>query len=520
MRVKYGRNVAMAVFLAAIVIVLATSFFMTPLTISDSDPSTYVVVPLLMLPLFALFTIKANPIPKVSRKDIAAGSALFALFIVTTLALRFALSFEFISYRIDLLLLPIAIAALAALTFGLENVPKFKGILLYSLLASPAVLMPVLSLYSAFTTFNAQIIFQIMKPFVAGAIYAAPGTISANGYNIGIGQACVSIGIFIALALFVIPLAYLYDGKATRKILWVFGALALLFLLNVFRMLGVAYVWLTYGPNVTVAFIHEFIGAFLFYIVIIVMSLAAGKFGLSLGLYSPKSKNAAARQRKSPGAAASKYAVLAVALALLFPLAYAYETAGYSTAINVSPIALSSRVTFNYSTPEIARQVGALTDGQNFSSMALASADGRYVVFSLSNSTVNAMTPLILLATAPSPSIVGNFKKNNTVLGELSFLDSNGIEETVTSLRSNGTEFFIYSADMPLLFPNVSSTVAGIYVIMQDGMLHNATCGSNYNPFENAFPNAEAALLYNATLRLRISQALCISHRLVWSNAI
>lgn len=136
MRVKYGRNIAMAVFLAAIVIVLATSFFVTPLTISDSDPSTYVIVPLLMLPLFALFTIKTNPIPKVSRKDIAVGSALFALYIIITLALRFTLSFEFISYRIDLLLLPIAIAALAALTFGLENVPKFKGVLLYALLAS------------------------------------------------------------------------------------------------------------------------------------------------------------------------------------------------------------------------------------------------------------------------------------------------------------------------------------------------------------------------------------------------
>ena len=419
-----------------------------------------------------------------------------------------------------MLLLPIAIAALAALTFGLENVPKFKGVLLYALLASPAVLLPVLNLYLAFTTFNAQIIFQIMKPFVTGASYVVPGTISANGYSIGIGQACVSIGIFIALALFVTPLAYLYDGKATRKILWVSGALALLFLLNIFRMLGVAYVWLTYGPNVTVAFIHEFIGAFLFYIVIIVMSLAAGKFGLRLGLYSPKSKNVATKQRKGLVAAASRYAALAIVLALLFSLAYAYETAGYSTAINVSPIALSSRVTFNYSTPEVARQVGALTDGQNFTSLALASTDGRYVIFSLSNSTVNAMTPLILLATAPSPSIVNNFKKNNTLLGELSFLDSNGVEETVTGLRSNGTEFFIYNTDMPLLFPNISSTIAGIYVITQDSMLHNATCSAYYNPFENAFLNAEASLRYNMTLRQRISQALCISHRLVWSNAI
>ena len=82
-----------------LIILLASSFYITPAGISDTDPSTYVVVPILMLPLFVLFTFKSEMEPKVKRKDILIGIALFAIFLSLTVVLRILFSFYFISFR-------------------------------------------------------------------------------------------------------------------------------------------------------------------------------------------------------------------------------------------------------------------------------------------------------------------------------------------------------------------------------------------------------------------------------------
>src|SRR5271157_1589082 len=215
---RYDGKLGIAVFLIAAVVLLSTSLFITPLSVSDTDPSTYVIVPTLMLPLFVLFSAKAGADPCVGRRDILIGSAMFAAFILITSFLRFFLSFFFVSFRVDLLLLPLALASLAVLLFGTENLGKFRGVILYALFASPPVLFFILKSYNAFTSLNTVIVYGLLRPFVSGVRYVAPMTISANGYYIGIGQACVSIGIFIALALFLVPIAYLYDGKDSKKV--------------------------------------------------------------------------------------------------------------------------------------------------------------------------------------------------------------------------------------------------------------------------------------------------------------
>ncbi len=246
---RYDGKLGILVFLIATVVLLSTSLFITPLAVSDADPSTYVIVPMLMLPLFVLFSLKAGADPDVGRRDVAIGSAMFAAFILLTLFLRFYFSFLFLSFRMDLLVLPLALAALAVLLFGTRNLGKFRGVILYALFASPPVLFLLLESYNAFTSINSVIVYGLLRPFVAGVKYVAPITISANGYNIGIGQACVSIGIFIALALFLVPVAYLYDGKDSKKAAWVASGVALLFAFNIFRMLFVSYEWLAYGPS-------------------------------------------------------------------------------------------------------------------------------------------------------------------------------------------------------------------------------------------------------------------------------
>lgn len=505
----YGRNLGMLVFLIATVVLLSTSFFITPLSVSDTDPSTYVIVPTLMIPLFVLFSLKTSPDPRAGKRDIAVGVAMFAAFMLLTVFLRFYLSFFFVSFRVDLLLLPLALASLAVLLFGIENLAKFRGVVLYALLASPLVLFPIINSYNAFTSANTVIVYGLLRPFVSGVRYVAPITISAGGYYIGIGQACVSIGIFVALSLFLVPIAYLYDGKNSKKVAWVASGVALLFAFNIIRMLFVSYEWLTWGPSGIIALIHASAGVILFYIAIIAMVLAAGRYGLTL-----MAKGKARKTRKPRGSRG----LWPVPIALALSLVYACATLNYAGALNVSPLALSNGVAFNFSDAAIAHSVAGTLGGGNFTYLAMVSQDGSYVFLSLTNKTINASAPVVMIMARPGGNIINGIVNNGTVRGRFEFLNDNGASEEVRDVVSNGTEFFVYGTDVPFVLKDLSSSVAGVYLIIPGGVLRGTACGSEqYGPYDIALNlfNAES---YNQTARGNALRALCVSERIVWSR--
>lgn len=508
---RYDGKLGILVFLIATVVLLSTSLFITPLAVSDADPSTYVIVPMLMLPLFVLFSLKAGADPDVGRRDVAIGSAMFAAFILLTLFLRLYFSFLFLSFRMDLLVLPLALAALAVLLFGTRNIRKFRGVILYALFASPPVLFLLLESYNAFTSINSVIVYGLLRPFVAGVKYVAPITISANGYNIGIGQACVSIGIFIALALFLVPVAYLYDGKDSKKAVWVASGVALLFAFNIFRMLFVSYEWLAYGPSDIIALVHATAGVFLFYAAIIVMVLAAGAYGLSLG-----AKAEPRRKRKQKGGAGPW--PTAVVLALAFALVYAGTTLGYSGALVVSPLALANGVAFNFSNAGIAHSVSGIVGGRGFNYSVVPGQDGTYVFFDLSNRTINSSEPAVLLVARPGLNITGSIESNSTVEGRFGFLNANGASEEVDDVISNGTEFFLYHTVMPLSLGDMSTSIADVYVILPGSAVRGSACAAGYDPIYAVALNAFNAESYNGTERDGALKALCISEGIVWSQ--
>ena len=63
-------KIYIAVFVLSILIMLANSFFATPSSILDTDPSTYIIVPIVMLPLFSIFIFKNKINPKAKRLDL------------------------------------------------------------------------------------------------------------------------------------------------------------------------------------------------------------------------------------------------------------------------------------------------------------------------------------------------------------------------------------------------------------------------------------------------------------------
>jgi exosortase/archaeosortase family protein len=510
MALRYGRGIGIAVFLVAVIVLIAPLFLTTPFSISDTDPFSYVIVPLLMIPLFVLFSAKGLPEPNVRARDLAAGSALFAAFILIALSARFYLSFLYASFRVDMLLLPLAFAALATLLFGLDRIKNFRGLMLYSVFASPAVLFLVLNSYGAFTSFNTLIVYDFVKLFVPSASYLAPLSISANGYSIGIGQACISLGIFAAMALFLVPIAYLYAGKAARKVLWVSSGVALLFVLNIGRMLTVAYAWLTYGPSSTIALVHASAGVILFYVATAAMVLVAGKYGLSLSKAVAPSKQG---KRKEPGG--GKIYLWSILLALVFSALYLLATASPSAALPTSPVVLANVVAFNFSNKGIASLVTGMIGRGNFTSIAISDPSGRYVLFDLSNRTISLSSPVVVQVSGQNPAVMKDIASNSTVVGELEMVSGSGVSETLLDAISNKTEFVVYNTNIPLALQGASSTIAAVYVLIPSSVLRNSTCTAGYNEAYYLLLNGLGGGSANATVRRNLLTSLCISERIV-----
>jgi len=506
--IKYTKTFAIVALFLVTLVMLSTSLFITPTTISDSDPSTYVIVPILMLPFLVLLTMKNKPEPNVQKKDIVVGVLAFAAFIIATVFLRIYFSFNFIGFRIDMLLFPLAFFACVSLIFGLRNIGKFKAIMLYSLLASPAILYPLISASGAFTQLNSLAVYEVVMLFVPAVTYAAPITINANGYAIGIGQSCVSLGIFIALALFLIPVAYFYEGKLKNKILWLASGIVLLLVLNLIRMIGISFIWLAYGPDQTALLIHNLIGVALFYAVIVIMILVSRFYGLGTNMMKKKE---ARRRSKQKGC------VCVILVALAFSLIYLFLTLNYSSALKISPASLITKTSFDFNNIQISRTIAGILNKGNFTSFVSSNEKGDYAVFSLSNSTINATSPLVLLTTVPNKQITDTIEHNNTLIGKMLFFNSKGITEQVLDVSSNSTEFLVYNTNMPMVLANSSSVIAGLYVIIPREQLANVTSCSSYDIVYSVLPNIANPALYNQTVRQNMIAAECMANKILWS---
>ncbi|MGC9037235.1 MAG: archaeosortase/exosortase family protein [Candidatus Micrarchaeia archaeon] len=501
-RSKMDNTEAFVVFAISIFAITLSSYFITPLTIEDTNPETYVIVPILMLPILSFFYIFSNIKPSGDRLSLAIGITAFVIFEILVIAARFWLSFMFLAFRVDLLLFPLAIFALATIIFGIKNVRRFKALMLYSLFASPAVLWPLLRLDPAIAKANTIAIFAVLSLFEKGLRYIAPITISSPVSIIGIGDTCISIGFFIALFFFLMPIAFIYAGRASKKALWITSGILLLLLFNYLRMLGISAYWLAYGYNNTVLLIHEFIGSILFYLTIVIMLLIAGKFGLH---FTNKKTYAKERRRK-------KQDYKAYAFALLLSVSYFALTYNYSTAMTIPTIALANQTALNPHNSSISRLISSSLLEKGLKNIYVGTAYG--IGFFAWNNSINSSNPLLLYIARPGIGTTKGILANNTLKSRIWSFDSNGTTGELYDIIANGSEFFVYRTRVVFTLYNTSSVVANAYVIVPKYLVHMQACkGIDYA--YTFFYNIANPYYYNETERSRLLSAYCIARNMM-----
>ncbi len=486
------------IFAIGITLLLANNIISTSPTISDTDPSTYIIVPMLMLIPFAVFMYKTGIKPDVKRADILVGLIAFLLFVLGTLYLRFQLPLTAQTLRSDMVLFPLAIASFVALIFGIKNIHRFWPMMMYSVFASPVLLKFIFDLNMSFASLNTQIVYSVLHILYKNVSYIAPITINFNGSLIGIGEACAGIGALIAILMFLIPVAYFYNGKIARKLYWLVSAVLLLFILNLIRMFSISALWIYYGFGETASFIHLFAGILLFYLAIIIMILIADRFKITFPVSKTKQKN----QEK----AISNYAILGYGLVVILGMFYIYSSSPYTNQPQISPLSIQY-LNQNLSTSAgIKLLANIITNATESNFTVNAEPIGNNSIALLAtNRTFDYTHPIVIIVSGNS-DYSNSIIYGNTKTSSSSYVDPNGNKVSLYGIVSQNHGFYIsYSR----LISQTSSENAEFNV---DVIIPSNVIIPNLNCHFNRFDTYSYSSFGGATqIPANLTNAFCVS---------
>ena len=492
---KFGRGFGLVAFTVMLAALLFFSISVTQSYVSDTDASSYVIVPMLMLPLLAVFMFKHSDriVPDVDTQSLVAGSVLFALFICAALVLDAYLGPLFMSYRMDMLLMPIAIISLALLIFGRSNLKWFMAIATYALFASPLLLLPFVNMNLAFASLNSVAIYHIAGLFFHGIGLQQPITLSYNGYQISIGNSCIGIGALIALALLLAPVAYFTEGRPRQKLLWAASGVALMLALNFLRMFVITVMWFAYGPNQSLLDFHALAGEIIFYLIVIVMLVVSGKYGLSY-------------PRIGLGRKSEEYSGKGMALAIALTIVGIFVSAGYASAQIVPITSLGSNVTLNQAA------IGDFYHNYlNYkgASYGLLSADNKSAEIGLANvsNTTNAVAIFGQNSTFDGAALA----ENNSVRAWKEYAGDGGATYLYV-LDTNPVSLLYYSR---IIYPQgLLNYPFSLYVVAPEySGAKNASCQSAYEKIYGTLLNL--ASLNPSTFNSSLDGYYCAFRRLV-----
>ncbi|MGC8651632.1 MAG: exosortase/archaeosortase family protein [Candidatus Micrarchaeia archaeon] len=374
-----GKTIGIIVLLVAFALGAVNSVLVTNPSILDTDSSTYVIVVMLMLPVMIIFSAKED-LKLVSKPSSAIyGAAIFVAFLLIMVLSRLELSFAYFSYRLDTFIWPIFIMALVATLFGPDGVRKMKALPVYALFASPLLLLPLFGFNGAWASANSSLVYAMLKAFGVPLSRIGNTFSGLSGPAITISATCVSLGTFVALLMFMIPVAYLYRGSMKGKILWLAAGVVLMLLLNILRIASVMLAGAYYGLDSSVLLFHLFAGQVLFYIAVIAMIILGGRFGLHIEKLGA--------QRSSRHQALHSNAIAPLALALLFGGMALALTTQYGSAINTPALLFDSNSSITQSAL-IGRIIASLES--THSNIVQLYTSNTLLLYSLDNKSANS----------------------------------------------------------------------------------------------------------------------------------
>jgi exosortase len=248
---------------------------------------------LALVPLIALVLgvarLRIDPVglPIHDRQlDWIVGLGLLAAAAAVLILLPDPMSSTFWLQRIDLLTLPLFVAGLIALLFGVRRVWALKGPIVFLLLAWPVPYALFLSdAAGQFTEFTAHLVAAFTRIVPLAHPAPADDTLffvgsGVHGFAVSVGSACAGVNSFVGFLLVGTALLYLVRGPVVRRVAWLTVGLALVFALNVVRIVAILAVGISFGQAAALDVLHPVAGLIVFSVGVLGMVALVPRFGL------------------------------------------------------------------------------------------------------------------------------------------------------------------------------------------------------------------------------------------------
>jgi exosortase/archaeosortase family protein len=291
-----GRAAALKVAAALAGIAVAYHYSLTTLlqTLNLETPLAYLgLVPIIALLLAAMRRHPSVSEPPIHDRqiDYIIGIPLVGGALAINLLLPAQLSTMFWVWRLDLLSLPLFVAGVVAIVFGARALWRMRVPVVFLLLAWPlpytVVLIRWLEGFTNVTLAGLRLALHVVP--VATAQAGSDGSLfliqhAKGSFVLSVASACSGVNSMVGFLLVGLAFLSLVRGRPLRLGLWLLGGLALLWVLNVGRILLLFAIGTRFGERVAIDGLHPFIGLVLFNLGVLVMLLALRPLGLELRL--------------------------------------------------------------------------------------------------------------------------------------------------------------------------------------------------------------------------------------------
>jgi len=308
---------------AALLAGTATAYHYSLLSLLQSlsleTPLAYVgLVPIMALLLAALRARPLKPEPHIHDRqlDYIVGLPLLSAALAVNVLMPRRLSTLFWVWRIDLFTLPFFVAGAVAILFGVRVLWRQRLAISFLMLAWPlpysVLLLRFLSAFTNGTLSGLRLALKgihvaVPQPSADGSLFQVVH--AGKPFPISVVSACSGVNGMVGFLLVGVAFGAVVRGPRVRKALWLTAGLALLWLINLGRILFIFWAGKLWGESVAINVLHPYVGLVTFNVGIVVMLGLAIRGGDRVA-GAPRAVGAALRTLAVPKAAAAVLTVV------------------------------------------------------------------------------------------------------------------------------------------------------------------------------------------------------------------
>jgi exosortase len=231
--------------------------------------------------------------PLSERTSATVGLGLLVTCVLAAIVLASRMALAFWEYRIDLLLLPIFVAGVVAVVYGLATLRRVLVPIVFLLLAWP---VPYLPLIGDGMTASVALTTELLR-WATGFIPVATAASGADGsflvhasepFLLAVASACSGVNSLVGFVIIGSALGWLVRGPLIGRFLWLAMGLGIIWFLNVLRIEAIFLVGFQWGREAALDVLHPIAGLVVFNVGLLAMLAVMPLFRLRLFDEAPK----------------------------------------------------------------------------------------------------------------------------------------------------------------------------------------------------------------------------------------